>query len=281
MSTNQTPEQPHFVSLGSATLETVIHNPDQLRAQVGGVAAQMASALASQGYRATLLCRMGNDRTGQSIRQMLALLKVELSSLGSIPASGSSIAETLNGKLTYCTGHWPRYTMNAANAKRIPKDAAALLIDTNAKRESIADTISVANIRGIPTLVNATTIRGAIRLLEAGTSPRTAVTMNRHECLAILNQSTIRHDTELLDFLNTEYLLITDSYQGWTLHHRDGSIHSTAPDPPANTDYIGCGAYASAALMMAIVNNTEPAGVINALISLRMQLNTVTNPTVS
>ena len=268
--------KPHFVCIGSVTREVVTHLPDRRRTQIGGVAAQMASALASQSQPTTLMASIGDDPNGAYIRDSLNDTQINLVTLDPSPThSGYSNIETKHGEPTSSTGHWPHYTMIPINANRIPKDADAILIDTNATTRSIADAIGAAHRMATPCLINATTTSGAIRLLQAGRTHRTAVSINRQECDSILQRAGVKQDTQLRKLLNTEHLLVTDGAQGWTIYHRDGTIISPAPQPPPHTDYVGCGDYAAAGLIISIVHQLDPAKTINDLISLRMQLNEI------
>ncbi len=264
----------HFLVLGSATLETVIHSHDQRRrVQTGGVAAQIATALASQARRTTIMATVGDDRNGSTIRDLLARSNVNLTSLHTNTESGHSTIVTHQGEHLSAKGHWPKYNVASILTHSITKDITGILIDTNATPAAISDALTTANEMAVPSLVTAATKRGALHILQAGPVLRTAVTMNHRECNAIMNHTGVSLETELLDHLHTQFLLITNGDQGWTLHHREAQIHSPAPTPPSDTDFIGCGDYAAAGLMISIVDNIDPTEIINHLISLRMELN--------
>ena len=137
---------------------------------------------------------------------------------------------------------------------------------------------AVLNQPGKHAMANGTTTRRAPQLLETRDLDKTLVTMNQAEARAVMRAAGARHENRLPRVLNARNLLITRGSRGWTLLMEGGAVESPAVRVPEHTDFIGCGDYAAAGALRAIIGNLDPRETINESISRKLELNIVEPP---
>ena len=273
---NNPKEKPKLLVIGSAIKESITHSPENIsRKDIGGVAGQMATGLGLNGADVTILTNFQEGSEGDQIIQMLKEAGVKVIASTRTPSAGWANISTIQGEMSRCQGSWPNPTGITTDLRELIKDFDWLITDCNHSQTDIIKILWMANQASVPVVMNATTTGKSIAILRAN-EPKRIVTMNRAEARNIMSKTRVRHEIELTDALNTEALLITDSSRGWKLYGRARAFMSSPAVPvPPNTDFIGCGDYATAGLTQAIAEKIPIKETINALITLKLNRNTI------
>ncbi len=123
---------------------------------------------------------------------------------------------------------------------------------------------------------NGTTTKTARKILSIGKIPKMLCTMNRNEARSLMQEIGCREENGLPGKLNAQHVLVTHGAQGFCIHNRDGMTAKYPAVPvPEYTDFIGCGDYATAGAILALMTGLDPGKTIQELIGRKLELNIV------
>ena len=268
-------ENPQYLVIGTAIIETITHLEDRKsRQDVGGVAGQIATALARHQCDVTLLTSTGRDEQGAKTLESLTEAGVKTYAVNHMSSTGWARISTWAGEPTRAQGTWPSLDEIASELAGNLRDVDWILVDCNLSATALNRILGMAAKEQIPVTINATT-KGKSRLIwETRTHPKRLVTMNRDEQLNLMRLSRSNSVSELRENLNSRNVFVSSGAQGWRVDGAKG-IHASSPaiPTPADTDYIGCGDYATAGLTHAINAGLPIVETVNRFIETRLQLN--------
>ena len=267
----------HFLVVGTAIPEMVIHKPDGgTRTGLGGVAATMAMALADAGNLVTLLTTMGQGPHSQDLRQLLRDAPFTAMFLNRSHRNGHAQIETLKGQHSTARGNWPRVTTVAKAAARLAPHHQAILLDCNI---AATDLFEILNHPHTLKLINGTTSNACKTVLDPRLPPGAILTLNQPETRSLSGKLGKASPEKLLSSCKAAGALLTEGPDGWTYHTDTGQkVHSEAVPVPRNTDFIGCGDYAAAGLAHAILHGTDIKTTVNDFITTKLNANVVPTP---
>ena len=270
-------ENPQYLVIGTAITETITHLEDgKSRQDVGAVAGQMATALSRHQCDVTLLTSTGQDEQGKKTLERLTEAGVKTYTVTHTSKTGWASISTRAGEQARTQGAWPTLDEIASELAGNLRDIDWILVDCNLSATALNRILGMAAKEQIPVTINATT-KGKSRLIwETRTHPKRLATMNRDEQLNLMRLSDSKTVPELRENLNSRNVFVSSGPQGWRVDGAKG-IHasSTAIPTPTDTDYIGCGDYATAGLTHAINAGLPIVETVNRFIETRLQLNTI------
>ena len=264
-----------FMVVGTTIAETVLHIPlGSRRRGLGGVAATIALALAQEGQDVTLVTSIGRGPMGKEARRLLDETSISTTVRESRGEAGHATISARNGEPVQHRGRWPRAEGLAPLVERELAYHQVVIADTNMPPEDIR---RILEHPGKLTMVNATTTRGAARIPRRMENPLGMITVNRAEARALMQWVKTDSEREMMRRMGTDTLLVTLDQQGWRLQQQGGEmVASSAVAVPENTDFVGCGDYAAAGAVQALLHGLEPRETINRFIRRKMEINTAT-----
>ena len=271
-------DQPAYLVIGPAIAETVTHfETRQTRRDVGAVAGQMATALARHDCHVTLLTSIGRGPVAQHTIQMLQEAGVQVHSVPGQHPPGWAHITTRRGEQRSARGQWP--PTDPAINKSLPDliaAADAVLIDCNISPATASLALSSTAEAGVPVTINATTPNKATLIWRTRLQPKAIAAMNVREAEKLMRLSRAKSYSDLRASINAAHLLITSGPYGWRLYtQQQPEIHSPAAAAPRNTDFIGCGDYATAGITHALAAQLPIEETTNRFIATRTRINTL------
>ena len=259
---------------GTAIAETVVHQPDGLeRRGLGGVGATIALALAEAGNEVTLVTSIGRGPEGERARELLEESPLRTVIRDSRGEAGYARIPTLQGEPQRARGRWPRASGLAELVEQEAPGHRAVITDTNMTPGELR---RILKQPGRLTMINATTTRGATRLLEERVGRTGMITLNGVELGAIMRAADARTARQAMRLLGARSMLLTLGGNGWELHRQGGeTLKSPAVKAPRHTDFIGCGDHAAAGAVHAELHQLDPVTTINEFISRKLEANVV------
>ena len=269
-------ESSRYLCIGLALAETVVHLPERFtRHGIGGVAGQMAHALAHHGQSVTALSPRNRGTSAVLLERLAQDAGITPVLLPNRTHAHSEIY-TLHGEIHRQRGSWPTACNVATTASRLSAEHDWLLLDCNVDPAELARCLNLGRRRGKPTLVNASSPGLATTLLQTHCDQKTAVTMNRDEADAIMRRAGINDQADLCAVTNSQWALVTGGCMGWVLYRgRLPVTSSPGPEPTDDTDFVGCGDWAAAGLAQALADGQHLTATINRYIAARMELNRI------
>lgn len=255
--------RPLFLIAGPAVPETIrLPARNQIVQTVGGVGAQLASALSTPKRPAILAAALPRTAPAKQAADILRNLGVAITGQ---PAQHGATEITIDayGEAYVTYGSWPETpAITGEFARRLPQ-AACLLIATEPTADTIGDYLKAANTNAVPSIVVVSAIEKLPNLLAVSHIRKSIVALNHLEFTAA---SAATQSRDHLDFLTSQHaqaLFITHAADGWTLH-RPGlpDLHSPAPPPPDGAILLGCGDWAAAGLAEAIAQRLSDQDLI-------------------
>lgn len=265
-----------YLVIGAAVSEAVTHEETQRqRRDVGGVAGQMATALGRHGCQVTILTSTAQGPEAQRTVQMLEEAGVIVHAIEGRHHTGWCRITTRGGEQRSAHGQWPRPDEGINHyVPELVQQADWLLLDCNMSSRTAQLTLLNAAQARVPVTINATTRSRSSLIWETRQTPKRLVTMNRAEAHNLMGLAKCHAYPELRERINTRNILVTLGPDGWKLYGANGAHRSSkAITPPKDTDFIGCGDYATAGLSHAIAQNLPINQTVNDFISKRAQLN--------
>ena len=268
-----------YLVIGTAINETITHQESRrTRRDVGAVAGQMATALARHHCPVTLLSSTPNGPVAHQTLHMLTEAGVNVHTVPGRHPPGWANITTRRGQQVSARGKWP--PPDSAIDKHIPElveSARWLLLECNITDITAEAAMASALRAGVPVTINATTrARASLIWRTRLRFHKALVTMNSQEAQALLATARADGPDQLRAAINTKDLLITSGPAGWTLYRRDDpDVTSPAPPVPRNTDYVGCGDYATSGLTHALADGLDIKDTVNRFISTRVSINTL------
>ena len=270
---------PRFLIAGSLVPETVTHRETGLsRHDVGGVASQMAAALAGAGMSPTLLASIAHNHAEAAATQTMAKAGVRVSAPADAAVAGWSAITTKNGEPQSSRGQWPEPQRLAERVQQELNDNQWLMLDTNVGVRQMTQCLEMAQERRIATSVHCAAVAHVDAIWQTRQTTKHVVTMNISEAQSMLEGFETIEPDQLRQSLNARCLLVTMGSEGWLASRPEGIVRSRAIATPSHTDFVGCGDYAAAGLCYAIATRQPISNVINAFIQRRMEQNQMTPP---
>ena len=259
--------------VGTTIAETVEHTPGRgERRGLGGVGATIALALGEAGNDVTLLTQVGRGGEGDEARRLLAEAPVNVIIRESRGAAGHAVIQTEGGEPRRVNGRWPRAE---GISEMIDREAArhdVIITDTHMLP---ADITRALDRPGKLTMVNATT-RGVARIPRRRRHPLGMLTLNQREADALMEQLNCTDARQMMLRLKADRMLLTRDRRGWSLHQQDGKrTESPAVAVPDHTDFVGCGDYAAAGAVHAVLHQLDPRKTVNEFITRKLEINVV------
>ena len=232
----------------------------------------MAQALAEAGNEVTLLTALGTGTPAIRCRNLLDAAPFNSVIIPMRHPSGYARINTKLGEPISANGRWPRLAGLAPAAEELAPQHDCILTDCNIEATQLRRIIALHD----QTLLNATATRASRAILQNKQIPKAFVTMNKAEAASLARASGTKDAQAFLKAVNAQAALITLSAKGWTLYRQDEpDLHSAAVPVPTHSDFVGCGDYASAGLIHAVLHNTDLQETINAFISRKLATNKV------
>lgn len=269
---------PRVMVAGTAILETVRHGAQGQRSGIGGVAGNIAEALAWAGNPVTMVTRIGSGPHGGDASRTLEERGIRVETLWDSRPAGHAVIETRAGEQGGARGSWPMPSGLWRVLDRLDGEYDAVVSDAHMSR---TDLRRVLDRPGLMTMANCTSTGSASKVLQARIPGLGMATMNRLEMEAIHRQLTPSrraahdHQEAVLRALETRTLLVTHGRDGWGLYGQGGPARSAAVPVPERTDFVGCGDWAAAGALHAHLHGLDPVETINDFISRKLQANTV------
>ena len=265
---------PSFLVAGTAIAETVEHQPEGgRRTGLGGVAATIAAALAGAGDTVTLITSVGTGPQGEDALRILDRQPFQVMSLRNNSPAGFAHIPTRGGEQRPARGRWPRISGISTLVQNEAQHHDWVITDCNMSHTLLRQLLDQPDRC---TMVNGTTTRRATILLDTRDIPKTLVTLNQAEALALMRDTRVSGSQPLMQALNAQHLLITLGPEGWNLYTRDlpdNTVRSQAVPVPDRTDFIGCGDYAAAGAVHAIAHRLDAAHTVNSFITRKLAQN--------
>ena len=265
-----------FLVVGTAIAETVLHQPGGgERRGLGGVAATIAIALAEAGNKeVTLITSIGQGPEGKRAMELLAATPLRTIIRNSTGAAGFATITTQQGEQQRANGQWPRATGLGRLAEREIHRHEVIIADTNM---SPGDLLRMVDHPGKLTMVNGTTTLGTARIPTRWNNRLGMLTVNRAEARALMQRLDCSGEIQLMRRLRAGSMLLTRDRSGWRFYSQDGDmVESPAAPAPEHTDFIGCGDYAAAGAVHAVMHGLDPEATINSFIQRKLEANVVT-----
>ena len=103
------------------------------------------------------------------------------------------------------------------------------------------------------------------------------LTVNRAEARALMQRLDCSGEKGMMHRLRAESMLLTRDSSGWRFYDQDGNmVESPAAPAPEHTDFIGCGEYAAAGAVHAVVHGLDLEATINGFIQRKLESNVMT-----
>ena len=126
-------------------------------------------------------------------------------------------------------------------------------------------------------MVNGTTTLGTARIPTRWNNKLGMLTLNQAEAQALMQRLNCHGEKEMMRRLRAGSMLLTRNSSGWRFYDREGNmVESLAAPVPENTDFIGCGDYAAAGAIHAVVHRLDLEATINGFIQRKLEANVVT-----
>ena len=270
------------VVVGTAIKETVRHGTQGQRHGIGGVAGNMAEALAWAGNPVTLVASIGRGPAGQEAVRLLTERNIRVEAIWSNQEAGYGVIETRNGEQGRARGRWPMPGGLWRLVDRLDGEWDAIASDAHMGQDDLR---RVLERPGKLTLANGTSARAVIKIMNARVPGLDIAALNAPEMDAVLLAGTARPSlgtaTEVRRVetawkaLRVRMLLATGGARGWTLIGPDGAVSSEAAAAPPRTDFVGCGDWAAAGALHAMLHGLEPEATINDFIGAKLRANVV------
>ena len=267
-------DHPRVVVAGMAISETVRHGQKGKRHGIGGVAGNIAEALAASGNAVTMVTSLGSDTAGKETRKLLEQRGIRVVTDGRRGESGHAVIETRAGEQGRARGRWP-----------MPRGLGALIDQLEDEYEAVAsdahmsplDLRSVLTRPGKTTMANATSTRSAPKLRSARIPDLALATMNGQEMRAVLRDMGQDGGSaeRVRRAIPAHALLSTSGKKGWTFLQEGSRTDSPAVTVPEGTDFIGCGDWAAAGALHAILHGLDVCETVNDFIRRKLQANIV------
>lgn len=223
---------------------------------VAGAPLHVAAHLASMGWRAVLISRVGNDSDGRAVVDTAAGLGIDVSLVETDPSlpTGVTVIELIDGGHQFDVRSPAAWDAIAGPAVVPPHDA--LVFGSLAMRDPrsagvlhrLLDSSSgliVFDVNLRPPWVDLTAIRGLLARVHL-------LKLNQQEAHALGQVDPY-----------PEWVCITRGPDGATLRHRDGSEWSTAGIPTRVVDTVGAGDAFLAALIDGLWTATDPGAALD------------------
>ena len=126
-------------------------------------------------------------------------------------------------------------------------------------------------------MVNGTTTLGTARIPTRWNNKLGMLTLNQAEAQALMQRLNCHGEKEMMHRLRAGSMLLTRNSSGWRFYDREGNmLESPAAPVPEHTDFIGCGDYAAAGAIHAVVHRLDLEATINGFIQRKLEANVVT-----
>lgn len=270
---------PRIAVAGTAISETVQHGPGESRSGIGGVAGNMAEALAWAGNPVTMITSIGRGPAGREAERLLEELGIHVEAVRDSRPAGQAVIQTRSGEQGSARGRWPMPEGLWQVMDRIAGECAALAADAHMSRSDLQRLLDRPRMT---TLANGTSARSAPRILSARIPGLGMAAMNRAEMNSVLESLPLRDrrgspqeavQESVRRALRAETLLVTRAREGWTLTGRGGPCTSAAVEVPPRTDFVGCGDWAAAGALHAALHGLDPVETINGFIAQKLRNN--------
>ena len=270
-----TRQRARFLVVGTAIAETILHQPGgEERRGIGGVAATIALALAEAGNEVTLITSIGRGPEGTRAINLLGAAPLRTIIRDSTGAAGCATINTWQGEQQQANGRWPRVTGLGPLAKQEIHRHEIIIADTNMTPGNL---LHLLDHPGKLTMVNGTTTLGTARIPTRWKNKLGMLTLNRAEAQALMQRLNCYGEKEMMRRLRPGSMLLTRDSSGWRFYDREGNmLESPAAPVPEHTDFIGCGDYAAAGAIHAVVHGLDLEATINGFIQRKLEANVVT-----
>ena len=260
-----TRQRARFLVVGTAIAETILHQPGgEERRGLGGVAATIALALAEAGNEVTLITSIGRGPEGTRAKNLLGDAPLRTIIRDSTGAAGYATINTRQGEQQQTNGRWPRVTGLGSLAEREIHRHEIIIADTNMTPENL---LHLLDHPGKLTMVNGTTTLGTARIPTRWNNKLGMLTLNQAEAQALMQRLNCHGEKEMMHRLRAQSMLLTRDSSGWRFYDREGDmVESSAAPVPEHTDFIGCGDYAAAGAVHAVVHGLDLEATINGFI---------------
>ena len=263
-----------FLVVGTAIAETILHQPGgEERRGLGGVAATIALALAEAGNEVTLITSIGQGPEGTRAKNLLGAAPLRTIIRDSTGAAGYATINTRQGEQQQANGRWPRATGLGPLAEREIHRHEIIIADTNMTPGNL---LQLLDHPGKLTMVNGTTTLGTARIPTRWNNRLGMLTVNQAEAQALMQRLNCHGEKEMMRRLRAQSMLLTRDSSGWRFYNQNGDMaESPAAPVPEHTDFIGCGDYAAAGAVHAVVHGLDPEATINGFIQRKLEANVV------
>ena len=270
-----TKQTARFLVVGTAIAETILHQPGGGERQgLGGVAATIALALAEAGNEVTLIISIGRGPEGTRAINLLGAAPLRTIIRDSTGAAGFATINTQHGEQQQTNGRWPRVTGLGPLAEREIHRHEIIIADTNMTPGNL---LHLLDHPGKLTMVNGTTTLGTARIPTRWKNRLGMLTLNRAEARALMQRLNCHGEKEMMRRLRAQSMLLTRNSSGWRFYDQEGDmVESPAAPVPEHTDFIGCGDYAAAGAVHAVVHGLDLEATINGFIQRKLESNVVT-----
>ena len=255
-----------YAIAGVAIPETIVMTNSRRQMEgTGGVAGQLATALATPENSVLLHAALGAGNDGARIRKRLRSQKIRHTDNGN-PGGRARITLRPDGTVGRAQGSWPPTPPCTREFTREIRDADFLILSTERDVGVIRQYLAQAGQAETPVMLVVATTGTAATLLETAQHPKEIVSMNVVEFQRISQRSGKSSADDVRRAINARNMLVTTGAQGWNLYRADSlDLRSTAPAAPQASSFVGCGDYAAAGLCRAIAEETDDDGIIESV----------------
>ena len=256
----------NYAIVGAAIPETIVMTSSRHQMEgIGGIAGQLATALAVPENSVLLHAALGADNNGAHIRKLLRSQRIRHTDNRN-PGGWARITLHPDGEVARAQGSWPPTPPCTKEFTRDIRDADFLILATYREVGVIRQYLAQANQAKTPVMLVVTTTGTAATLLETAQHPKEIVSMNIAEFQRISQRSGMSAADDVRRAINARNMLVTTGAQGWNLYRADTSgLRSAAPAAPQASSFVGCGDYAAAGLCHAIAGERNDAGIIESV----------------
>ena len=269
----RTRNQARILVAGTAIPEIVVHQPGgESRRGLGGVAGQMALALAQEGNEVVLVTCVGEGPKGNELMELLEAAPFRAHTIRIRGEAGHGNIDTNRGEQGRTRGRWPRPSGLSRAVAELAGGQDCIAADCHMTPGELS---RILGHPGVFKAVNGTTARSCLRIRLLRSCGLGLAGVNENEFHELLRESAADSHESLMRHIGADSLLTTRNSRGWEYRNGQGMVGSEAPPVPAHTDFVGCGDYATAGALHAHLHGLDPVETINSFIRRKLAANVV------
>ena len=266
-----------FLVAGGAVPETVPHHETGCRRyDTGGSAGQMTAALGRHQLNVTLVttaiaCPPGHH-SASGLKDSGVDVEIGNDAESAIP--GWRFITTKAGEPEHHRGTWACVQNLEELLRRLLPHHDWLLLDCNHAQDNLNAALQMARDLRKPAVLNCTAAQKAERAWQSRHIPKRLVSANEKEFRVLVELAGTDDPRQVRESLSSAYLLVTRGLAGWKLYGRLGDDRrSPALDVPPDSDFVGCGHYATAGLCHAMADDLPIVVNVNNYIRMGLKSN--------